>query len=250
MMPDIISLADKTALVTGAAKRLGRALALALARAGAHVVAHYRASRDDAEDTAAAIRAEGVRAWTLPADLSQPSEAASLFDAAVSLAGPVDFLINSASIFPASGLRDFTPESLVENVQINALAPMLIARRMAEQERPGAIINLIDAMIMDYDKKHVPYHLSKRMLYTATRMMALEFAPKLRVNAIAPGLVLPPAGEDERYLAALAHTNPLQRYGDADGVCEAALFLLRSGFVTGQVIFVDGGRHMRGSVYG
>ncbi|HEX72181.1 MAG TPA: SDR family oxidoreductase [Candidatus Hydrogenedentes bacterium] len=249
-MSDIISLADKTALVTGAAKRLGRAIALALARAGAHIIVHYRASRDDAEETAAAIRAEGVLAWTISADLVQPLEVMSLFDRAAKAAGAIDFLINSASIFPASGLRDFSPESLMENVQINALAPILLARRMAEQNREGAIINLLDAMIADYDKKHVPYHLSKRMLHDATRMMALEFAPKLRVNGIAPGLALPPAGEEEGYLAALAHTNPLQRYGSEAGICEAALFLLRSGFVTGQVIFVDGGRHLRGSVYG
>lgn len=249
-MSDIISIADKTALVTGAAKRLGRAIALALARAGAHIIVHYRASHDEAEETAAAIRAEGVQAWAISADLVHPQEAVSLFDRAAEAAGAIDFLINSASIFPSSGLRDFAPESLMENVQINALAPILLARRMAEQNREGAIINLLDAMIADYDKNHVPYHLSKRMLHDATRMMALEFAPKLRVNGIAPGLALPPVGKDEGYLAALAHTNPLQRYGSEAGICEAALFLLRSGFVTGQIIFVDGGRHLRGSVYG
>ncbi|MCH7709078.1 MAG: SDR family oxidoreductase [Myxococcales bacterium] len=108
----------------------------------------------------------------------------------------------------------------------------------------------MDTRITDYDKSHVSYHLSKRMLFSMTRMMALEFAPKVRVNAIAPGLILPPEGKDETYLQDLARSNPLLAYGGPGDVVEAVLFLLQGRFVTGQVLYVDGGRHLLGGVYG
>ncbi|HNR34300.1 MAG TPA: SDR family oxidoreductase, partial [Candidatus Hydrogenedentes bacterium] len=142
------------------------------------------------------------------------------------------------------------PEAFYDAVNLNALAPFLLGRCLAAQKRPGGIVNLLDARIADYDREHASYHLSKRLLFTLTRMMAVEFAPCVRVNGIAPGLILPPEGKDESYLAQLAATNPLNRYGSPDDVAEAVLYLLRSDFVTGQVIFVDGGRHMRGGMYG
>jgi len=246
----VISLSGKTALVTGAAKRLGRATALTLAHEGVNVVLHCRTSAKAAEELADAIRALDVKAWTLTADLASPAAAQSLVERALDMAGPLDFLINNASVFPTSGMADVSVESVHASVDLNALAPFLGARRFAEQRRDGAIINFLDARIVDYDREHVAYHLSKRMLFELTRMMALEFAPAIRVNAVAPGLILPPAGKDESYLASLAHTNPLNRYGGVDDVTSAVVFLLQSPFITGQVIFVDGGRHLRGNMYG
>jgi len=145
---------------------------------------------------------------------------------------------------------DFSLDELTSNVQVNALAPLVLAREFAKQGRPGDIINLLDARVTDYDQEHAAYHLSKRMLFTLTRMMALEFAPEIQVNAIAPGLVLPPPGKDAEHLKARVKDNPLQRHGDVEDVVDALLFLLRSDFITGQVIFVDGGYHMKGSTYG
>ena len=145
---------------------------------------------------------------------------------------------------------DFTLQDLEDNIQVNAISPLLIARSFAEQGCEGAIVNFLDTRITEYDNGHAAYHLSKRMLFTLTRMMALEFAPSIRVNAVAPGLILPPPGEDLSYLQKLAHTNPLNRIGSPESITDAVLFLLRSEFVTGQVIFVDGGYHMKGSVYG
>jgi NAD(P)-dependent dehydrogenase (short-subunit alcohol dehydrogenase family) len=249
-LSDFEKLAGKTALVTGAAKRLGRAVTLALARAGVNVVLHYQHSEKEASNVAEEVRQTGVHAWTLAADLGRPDEADGLFGRALQQAGPIDILVNNASVFGETTLGEMDAQALHDNVNVNALAPFLLARRFAALGRPGAIVNSLDTMIMDYDRKHVPYHLSKRMLYTLTRMMAVEFAPAIRVNAVAPGLVLPPEGHGLDYLEGLAHSNPLQRYGSEEGVCEAVLFLLRSGFVTGQVIFVDGGRHLRGSLYG
>jgi hypothetical protein len=247
---DLIELRGKTALVTGAAKRLGRAVALALGRAGVNVAVHYQRSAEEAQSLAQELAALGVCSWLLPHDLSDSAAAGELFGGAVDLAGPIDFLVNSASIFPAQSLTDFERADLFRCVEVNALSPLELAKAFAAQRRAGAIVNFLDTMIADYDRAHVPYHLSKQMLFSLTRMMAFEFAPLVRVNAVAPGLVLPPAGEDTGFLERLAHTNPLQRYGSEEGVCEAVLFLLRSGFVTGQVVYVDGGRHLRGKMYG
>lgn len=249
-MTDWLEITGKTALVTGAALRLGRFIALALARGGASVAVHYRSSETEAESLAGEIRAMGAEAWTFQADLTRPEDAARLVDRAVEATGGLDFLVNSASIFHETGFDGATARAVHENVDVNALSPLYAARAFAAQGRPGAVVNLLDTMIADYDRKHVPYHLSKRMLFTLTRMMAVEFAPSIRVNAVAPGLVLPPPGKDRAYLEGLAHTNPLNRFGSGDGVAQAVLFLLRSGFVTGQVIYVDGGRRLKGSMYG
>jgi len=133
---------------------------------------------------------------------------------------------------------------------VNALAPLLLSRSFAMGPNAEAIVNFLDTMTFDYDKQHIAYHLSKRMFHALTQMMALEFAPRIRVNAIAPGLVLPPEGKDAAYLERLKNSNPLQRVGSPEGITAAVLFLLRSGFITGQTLFVDGGRHLRASIYG
>ena len=250
MSDDRIVLAGQTALVTGAGRRLGRAIVLALARAGANVALHYHTSADAAEETAAEAGLLGVRAWLFEADLSSPDAAARLVERVACETGGLDLLVNNASIFPESTFSDSTAEAVLDNVNVYALSPMYAARAFAAQGRPGAIVNMLDAMVADYDRRHVPYHLSKRMLLTLTRMMAVEFAPLVRVNAVAPGLVLPPEGKGPEYLASLAHTNLLQRHGSAEGVADAVLYLMRAGFVTGQTLYVDGGRRLRGSMYG
>lgn len=239
-----------TALVTGGAKRLGRAISLGLARQGLQVVIHYNDSERDAEETAREIDALGGTAWTLQADLADPEAVSLLFERAVDAAGPISCLVNNASIFPEGGLAELSLGALQDNMGINAYAPFVLGRSMAAQGGRGVIINMLDTRITDYDRNHVAYHLSKRTLFDLTRMMAVEFAPAMRVNAVAPGLILPPEGKDRAYLESLASTNPLNRYGGPDDVVEAVVFLLRAGFVTGQVIFVDGGRHMRGNMYG
>jgi len=249
-MPNLSSLAGKTALVTGSARRLGRATVLALAEQGADVVVHYHRSREAAEETAESVRQSGVRAWTVCADLSDSQQSQALLARAVERAGPIDFLVNNASIFEPGRLRTFSADDLARNVQVNALAPLDLARSFAAQDRAGAIVHFLDAKVVTYDTANVAYHLSKRMLFSLMRMMALEFAPAVRVNAVAPGAILPPPGKDEAHLRALASMNPLNRVGDPEAITDAVLFLLRSEFITGQVIFVDGGYHLRGRTYG
>jgi len=247
---DELPLLGQRALVTGAAVRLGRAIALGLARAGADVVVHCRASRGAAQATAGAVERLGRRAWVAQADLELAGEAEELWRKACAAAGPIEILVNSASIFPRDLVTDFTEEALDRNIKINAFAPLLLSRALAAHGRGGRIVNLLATRVLDYDREHAAYHLSKRMLLAITRMTALELAPEVRVNAVAPGLILPPPGEGDEFLERMAHTNPLRRHGGPEDVVAAVLYLVRAAFVTGQVLYVDGGRHMKGNVHG
>lgn len=246
----MIELDGKTALVTGGTKRLGRAIGLGLAREGCNVVVHFGESAADAEQTAHDISQLGVRAWTVQGDLSDPASAPDILARAMGAAGAVELLVNSASVFPESTFTDFAPDDVHSNINLHALSPALLARALHAKGSEGAIVNMIDCMIADHDKKHLAYHLSKRMLHTLTRIMAVELAPLFRVNGVAPGLVLPPVGKDESYLAGLASSNALNKYGSADDVTAAVVFLMKSDFITGQTIYVDGGRNLRGNMYG
>ena len=240
----------KTALVTGGAKRLGRACVLALAQAGMNVIVHYRSSEDEAQTTADEAAAFGVDAWSVRASFSEESDVLAFTSTCTDLAGPVAVLVNSASIFPEGGLIDAQPTEFTKNFQVNAMTPLFLCRWFAGQCSNGAIINFLDTRILDYDRRHVPYHLSKLSLFQLTRMLSEELAPEIRVNGIAPGLILPPEGESAAYLERLAHTNPLQRYGSDTDIAEALLYLAGATFVTGQILYVDGGRHQRGRFYG
>ncbi len=243
------SLAGRTALVTGAAKRLGRAMALALAAQGVRVVVHHNRSGQEAAALCDEVRRRGGSAWRVQSDLARADQVESVFRQAIAQAGAVDILINNASIFEQDTVWDMTEESVLLNLRIHALAPLTLARAMAGQGIAGHIINLLDTRTTVYDREHASYHISKRVLLTLTRMLALELAPRIAVNGIAPGLILPPAGQDEAYLERLTHTNPLQRHGGPGDVIDAALYLLRSRFITGQVLYVDGGYHMKGHMY-
>ncbi|MGC9317268.1 MAG: SDR family oxidoreductase [Armatimonadota bacterium] len=237
----------RTALVTGAAKRLGRTIAEGLATEGCSVVVHYRSSQDEAEAVRDELQRMGVEAWPLQADLSSPEQAERLICRAVELAGPIQVLVNSASIFDPSTLADVTFDQLAYNTAVNAWGPFALMRAFAGQEiDEGSVVNLLDTRVEGFDPKHVAYILSKHLLRQLTRMAALEYAPRVRVNAVAPGLILPPPGRDESYLEALAGSLPLQRHGGAEDIVDAVLYLIKARFVTGQIIYVDGGRHLRG----
>ncbi|MBN1441871.1 MAG: SDR family oxidoreductase [Planctomycetes bacterium] len=242
-------LSGRTALVTGGARRLGAAVVRGLARAGAGVVIHYLRSRAEAESLAGEIRRAGGSAWSLGGDLLDSHAAADLLPRAIDLAGPIDVLVNSASIFPAERLRDVTPASIDENMRVHLTAPLLLARGLAAQGLEGHVVNFLDARIGEYDEEHAAYHLSKRALAALTRMLAVELAPRIAVNAVAPGLILPPAGKDAAYLEAMASGVPLRRHGGPEDIVDAVMFLLGSRFITGQTIYVDGGRHMKGRMY-
>lgn len=238
-------LRGRKALVTGAAKRIGRAIALALAREGVDVVAHANTSSAEAGELAAELERLGVRSWTVQADFRYPDELAGLVSRAFDLAGGLDILVNSASIFPVDRLGDLTFESLVENLEVNAWAPLVLSREFARRAGEGRIVNLEDSRIAGFDLTHAGYIVSKHALAAITRTLALELAPRITVNAVRPGLILPPPGKDVSYIERLTGTLPLRRHGEPEDVADAVVFLASSDFVTGEVVYVDGGRHLR-----
>lgn len=239
-----LDLSGKTALITGSAKRIGRATALALADHGANVVVSYRASRSEAEELVAQIRRAGREAWSLRADLSVDEDLEGLVERAVELAGSLDILVNNASAFPESRFEEFTLDDLTRSIRVDAWAPVALARRFARRVSKGHIVNMLDTRVAGYDWNHVAYHAAKHLLCLFTREMAIRFAPGIAVNAVAPGLILPPEGKDQSYLESLRDRLPLKRIGAPEFVTDAVLYLVTSEFVTGQVVFVDGGRHL------
>jgi pteridine reductase len=239
------SVAGSTALITGAAKRVGRATALALAGEGANIIVHFRESEAEASDLTAELRGRGVNSWAVRADMSTPQEYESLVARALDAAGSLDILVNNASIFSPDTLGDASLESLTANAQVNAWAPFVLSREFKRLAKRGTIVNVLDAKIAGLDTTHVSYILSKHLLAVLTEMMALEFAPDIMVNGVAPALILPPPGKDESYLANLTDTVPLKRHGAPQDIADAIVFLAKSRFITGQVIYVDGGWHLR-----
>lgn len=245
------ALVGQVALVTGGARRLGRAIVEGLAAYGADLVIHYGASSEAAEALAEQVRAGGGRAFTVQADLAVGADVDGLVDQAVAKAGQVDLLINNASIFPAGDLAGLGSGELQQNFQVNAWAPLIMSRDLAALGRPAQVVNLLDTRIaLPTDPDHLAYYLSKRMLADVTRLLALELAPEIRVNGVAPGAVLAPADAPPGYLEGLATGLPLRRTGGPADIVRAVRFLVLSPFVTGQVIFVDGGQHLEGSVHG
>ena len=238
--------AGKTALITGAGRRLGRHIALSLAANGMNIIAHYRTSEKEARQTAELARQRGVRSWPIRADLADPADRSNLTKRCGEIAGGVGVLVNSASIFEHGSILDSPEDEFLENLRVNALAPLELCRWFSKQCSKGSIVNILDARMDDYVKDHIPYALSKQALWSITKILSLELAPGIRVNGVAPGLILPPEGQGEEYLEKRAGTNPLQTWGTEADISEAVLYLIGAQFVTGQVLYVDGGRHLKG----
>lgn len=244
-------LKGKVALITGASRRIGRALAIALAEEGVHIVAHDHGTREaETIKVCAEVVDCGAKSWRLSADLEKPQEYETLVARALQAAGSLDILVNNASLFLPNTLMDVGFGDVTRHMHVNAWTPFVLSREFARLVHRGKIINLLDTRITGYDHAHVAYILSKHMLTVLTRMCALEFAPGVTVNGVAPGLILPPPGKDEGYLDRLATTVPLKNHGGPEDIAEAVLYLLKSDFVTGQIIYVDGGRHLREEAHG
>ena len=238
-------LAGKTALVTGAAQRVGRHIALTLAESGVNIVIHYRHSAREAENLRIQLTQRGVKAYLVPGDFERSEDSGEIIRKAVKDAGSLDFLVNNASSFLPETIQDINLAELMRDIQVNAWSPFELCREFSRHVNSGKIVNLLDTRVIGYDRAHLGYILSKKMLLSLTEIMAIEFAPRMTVNAVAPGLILPPAGKDEAYLQELARTVPLERHGSPSDISDAVLFLLSSDFITGQVIYVDGGRHLK-----
>lgn len=244
-----MELQGRKALVTGGAVRIGRALTLALAAAGCDVAIHYGQSAESAQRTQAEAAALGVQAVAVSADLRQPDAIGQLWTVAQAALGSIDILVNSAAIFPEHDSLSQTDAALFDNLMgINLRAPFLLTQVMAANLAPdqnGAIINLLDARLYRPAPDHFVYRLAKQGLLSLTEMAAQALAPRIRVNGVALGAILPPPGQDIGYLERLAAVRiPLRRPGDLTSVTETVLHLLRQDFLTGVVVRIDGGEFL------
>jgi pteridine reductase len=236
---------ERFALVTGGAHRVGKAIALALAREGAHVALTYHTSADAARQTADEINVCGVQSLALQCDQSDPAHIAAVFEALKDRWGWLDILINSAAIMQRKNFLDITVQDWDATLDTNLRGPFLFcqhAARMMIERGAGVILNIADEVGLTPWPRYVHHSVSKAGAIMLTQAAALALAPAIRVNAIAPGPVLkPPDWTDERW-DKLRSATPLDRLGSPQDVVDAALYLIRAEYVTGQVLVVDGGR--------
>jgi NAD(P)-dependent dehydrogenase (short-subunit alcohol dehydrogenase family) len=242
-----MELTGRVALVTGAAHRVGRALALALAREGADIALHYHRSAEAAGETAAEIEGLGRRVVLLAADLGDAGAAEGLAERAVDGLGRLDVLVNSASLFESSALLDVDAEAWDRVMAVNLRAPFLLTRAAAPflTEAEGVIINIADLSGIRVWRAFPHHGVAKAGLIHLTRVSARSLGPRVRVNCVVPGTVLPPDHYTQEQVAASVERTVLQRVGSPRDVEEAVLFLIRSDFATGSIVVVDGGRMLR-----
>jgi pteridine reductase len=239
-----MNIPGRAALVTGGARRVGRALALALARAGADVAVHYHRSGEAAAATVAEIQALGRRAVALPADLADAESAAPLIEEAAAALGRLDVLVNSASLFEASPLADLRAADWDRVLNVNLRAPFLLAQAAAPHLRRdgGVIINITDLSAFQAWPSYAHHGVSKAGLVHLTRVLARALGPEIRANCIAPGTVLPPEDYTDEQIRRSAERSALGRIGSPEDVARALIFLVESEFITGETLVVDGGR--------
>ncbi len=237
---------NKTVLITGAARRLGAAMSMHLASEGWHVVVHCNHSQREAHALCRSIEAQyGISAFTVCGDLADPAQSGRVFASALTAAGRIDALINNASIFSVNPLETALPEEYARYNQINALAPIALTRLFAghirERDSRGSVINILDQRINDPLTATTPYVLSKRTLAAYTVAAAGELAPRIRVNAVAPGAILPPVHEEGRELSG---TFLVDHRPTPQDVAQAVTYLLAAESVTGQTLYIDSGQHL------
>jgi NAD(P)-dependent dehydrogenase (short-subunit alcohol dehydrogenase family) len=232
------------ALVTGAGRRIGAALAVAAAEAGFDVIVHHRGSAEDARTIAGRIVALGRRAITAAADLADPADCARLVGGAP---GPLTLLVNSASLFEDDSAQTLAVADYEATMAVNLRAPLLLAQAMAAAvpaDRTGLIVNLTDQRVWRLTPRFFTYTLSKAALWTATQTLAQALAPRIRVNAIGPGPTLPSVHQSQADFAAQGAAVPLERGPRPDDIAAALTYLIDAAAVTGQMIAVDGGQHL------
>lgn len=232
-----MNLNGKRALVTGGAVRIGRAIAETLIAEGAEVIVHFRTSEKEADVFWPDI---------IQADLNDPAQCETLIERAAERFGPIDILINNAAVFHQQPLADATPEALMAELQPNLFAPLALIRGFARQGIPGKIINLLDQRVASHDTRCVPYMLSKKALEELTKLAALDLAPGITVNAVAPGAVLPPPQDVDNPAWEPAGTIPLDKRPTPADIADAVVYLLKSDVITGQILFIDGGQNLLG----
>jgi len=238
-----MKLEGKRALVTGAARRIGRGLAEALAARGCRLALHCNRSVAEAEELARDLRRRGAEAYVIRQNLLTPGAGEKLVRRARKLLGGLDILVNNAAVFEKETITAATEKSLRGTIEINLMAPVLLTRAFAAQSAKGKIVNILDRRIAGREPGLAAYLLSKKALAEFTKIAALELAPGISVNGIAPGPVLAPVVKKQREPAGKI---PLNRRPSAADVAGALVFLLENDSITGEIIFVDCGQHLEG----
>jgi len=237
--------ASNAALITGGARRIGRAIALSLAGAGYAVALHANRSRAEAEALAAEISRKGGRAAVVLGDLADAQAVAGIVPAAAAACGPLTLLVNSASEFEHDDIATLERARFERTLAVNLAAPMFLAQAFAQQAPAGAsIVNVLDQRVLKPTPRFLSYTLSKSALHTATTTLAQALAPKLRVNAVAPGPTLPSPRQSAEEFAAQAASLPLHHGPSPEDIAAAVLYLAQAKSVTGVTLPVDGGQHL------
>lgn len=247
MIPNQPKVASKVALVTGAAKRIGRSIALALAQRGWDIIVHYRASDNDAQQTVQDIQSLGRQAAALSCDLANEEAVKKLLPRATDLLGPISCVVNNASLFSYDDAQSFSVLKLDAHMHANLAAPILLAQALHEatpESNQSVVINILDQKLFNLNPDFLSYTLSKAALQSATTMLAQALAPKVRVVGIAPGLTMV-SGEQTAQGFAKAHTiTPLGKSSTPEDIADAVCFAAEAKAVTGTTLLVDGGQHL------
>lgn len=242
-----MELNGKLALITGAGRRLGRAIAEHLAQQGIRVVIHYHHSQQQAQEVATAIQQQGGWAEILSTNLEHLSSVATLIDQVYDRFAPVDILVNNAANF-APGTTTDTPLSVwQQTLDLNLTAPFLLMQRFAQHLPAGSqgrIVNILDRRVLRLSPGRTAYTVAKSGLWTLTQLAAMEWAPHITVNAIAPGPILAALGDPPSHLLNIARQTPMQKPGSPLDIASTALFLIQHNYITGEMIAVDGGAHL------
>lgn len=237
----------KTALVTGAARRIGRAIALDLAHHGWAVAVHCHRSEPEAREVVGLIEQGGGRAALVQADLAREAETETLVPRAAAALGPLTCLVNNASTFELDLADTVTRASWDSHLETNLRAPFLLTQAFARQlpaDQAGNVVNLLDQRVWNLTPYFVSYTVSKTGLWTLTRSLALALAPRIRVNAIGPGPALRSPRQSEADFARQCEMTPLKRGTSPEEICDAVRFILGAPALTGQMIVLDGGQHL------
>ncbi|HKI88729.1 MAG TPA: SDR family NAD(P)-dependent oxidoreductase [Draconibacterium sp.] len=237
---------NKTALITGASKRIGRALTEHLAEKGWNVIIHFNRSEKPAEVLEELLKNRYLNQQfhRIKANLQSPEEVENLIPKVVSEYGKFQLLVNNASVFDSGYIAETKTELFDAQISVNLKSPFFLMRDFAAYCKTGNIINFIDTRVTTNKTNFAAYSLSKKGLWEATKMAALEFGPEIRVNAIAPGVTLPPEDKDENYLLQLAQTIPMKRPGGVKPILRSVDFILENDHLTGQLLFADGGENL------
>lgn len=236
----------KTALVTGACKRLGKEIALNLAQSGYDVIAHCFSSIDNGEDIQKSVGSYGREFFLYPADFTKTESILNFVDSIKTKFKKIDLLINSAAIFERKTIIDTTPESFDATYGVNIKAPYMLIKYLSPLLEDGNIINILDSKILNIDTNYFVYSLAKKSLADLTMFSAKEFAPKIRINGIALGLMLKTDKPDRIRYETIADKIPLKDKIDLKYLFETILFIVANEALTGQIIYLDGGLHLNG----